>query len=139
MAQQAWARRSPRKQVDSGWWSKNRARRLILFPVAENSKAPLYVLSAGDFGSTPEKLEPALESALAYCQLWGAMLLLNEADVFLQSRGSESMKCNELVSSQSAYCSFDLNDVYVMIYRLLTRRSLPPAAGVLPRATVSDD
>ncbi|XXH01333.1 RasGAP protein [Hypoxylon texense] len=66
--------------------------------VAENSKAPLYVLSAGDLGSTPDKLEPALESALECCQLWGAMLLLDEADVFLQSRGSDSMKRNELVS-----------------------------------------
>ncbi|KAK7422557.1 hypothetical protein QQX98_001580 [Neonectria punicea] len=66
--------------------------------VAENSKAPLYILSAGDLGSTPEKLEPALESALACCQLWGAMLLLDEADVFLQRRGTDSMKRNELVS-----------------------------------------
>ncbi|KAK7426435.1 hypothetical protein QQZ08_007030, partial [Neonectria magnoliae] len=67
--------------------------------VADNSKAPLYILSSGDPGSTPEKLEPALESALACCQLWDAMLLLDEADVFLQRRGSDSKKRNELVSA----------------------------------------
>ncbi|KAI1737685.1 P-loop containing nucleoside triphosphate hydrolase protein [Xylaria scruposa] len=70
-------------------------KRIVL---AENSKVPLYVLRAGDLGSTPEKLEPALESALACCQLWGALLLLDEADVFLQCRGSDNMERNELVS-----------------------------------------
>ncbi|OTA69212.1 P-loop containing nucleoside triphosphate hydrolase protein [Hypoxylon sp. EC38] len=66
--------------------------------VAEKSRVPLYVLSAGELGSTADKLERALQTALKCCQLWGAMLLLDEADVFLEARGSDNVERNELVS-----------------------------------------
>ncbi|KAI1416418.1 P-loop containing nucleoside triphosphate hydrolase protein [Hypoxylon sp. FL1857] len=66
--------------------------------VAEKSRVPLYVLSAGELGSKADKLERALQTALKCCQLWGAMLLLDEADVFLEARGSDNVERNELVS-----------------------------------------
>ncbi|KAI1392918.1 P-loop containing nucleoside triphosphate hydrolase protein [Hypoxylon trugodes] len=66
--------------------------------VAEKSRVPLYVLSAGELGSTAGKVEGALQTALKCCQLWGAMLLLDEADVFLEARGSDNVERNELVS-----------------------------------------
>ncbi|KAI0380663.1 P-loop containing nucleoside triphosphate hydrolase protein [Hypomontagnella monticulosa] len=66
--------------------------------VAEKSRVPLYVLSAGELGSKAERLEGALQTALKCCQLWGAMLLLDEADVFLEARGSDNVERNELVS-----------------------------------------
>jgi hypothetical protein len=70
--------------------------------VAEESRVPLYMLSAGDLGTTPETVESALNNALECCQLWDAVLLLDEADVFLESRDSNSLERNELVSSASA-------------------------------------
>jgi hypothetical protein len=70
--------------------------------VAEKSRVPLYILSAGDLGTTPGKVESALDNALECCQLWDAVLLLDEADVFLESRVSGSLERNELVSSASA-------------------------------------
>lgn len=69
--------------------------------MAEKSRVPLYILSAGDLGTTPEKVESALDNALECCQLWDAVLLLDEADVFLESRESDSLERNELVSSAS--------------------------------------
>ncbi|KAI1345697.1 P-loop containing nucleoside triphosphate hydrolase protein [Xylaria sp. FL0043] len=36
--------------------------------------------------------------ALECCQLWDAVLLLDEADVYLEARGSNSLTRNELVS-----------------------------------------
>jgi len=66
--------------------------------IAEKSRVPLYMLSAGELGSTPKALESALNNALMCCQLWGAMLLLDEADVFLEARSSNSLERNELVA-----------------------------------------
>ena len=63
---------------------------------------PLYVLSAGDLGTSPEKVESALGNALECCRLWDAVLLLDEADVLLETRQSSSLARNELVSSTSA-------------------------------------
>ncbi|KAL1599765.1 hypothetical protein SLS60_007569 [Paraconiothyrium brasiliense] len=66
--------------------------------VAEKSRVPLYMLSAGELGSRPEDLEAGLKRALTCCQLWGAVLLIDEADVFMESRSSNNLIRNELVS-----------------------------------------
>lgn len=69
--------------------------------VAEKSKVPLYSLSAGTLGSSPEDVEAALDHILELCRTWKAILLLDEADVFLGSRTDEEFTRNELVSSIS--------------------------------------
>lgn len=66
--------------------------------VADRSRVPLYMMSAGDLGTAPSDVEKALERALELCRMWNAMLLLDEADVFLGARTSESLARNELVS-----------------------------------------
>ncbi|KAH8647491.1 P-loop containing nucleoside triphosphate hydrolase protein [Tricladium varicosporioides] len=66
--------------------------------VADKSKSPLYVLGANDIGTSVEKLEKALDSAFKCCHLWNAVLLLDEADVFLEARSSGNLNRNELVS-----------------------------------------
>jgi len=65
---------------------------------AEMSRAPLYVLSASDLGTNPAHVDSALTEALERCRLWDALLLLDEADVFLEMRSSNSLDRNELVS-----------------------------------------
>ncbi|KAH8652593.1 P-loop containing nucleoside triphosphate hydrolase protein [Tricladium varicosporioides] len=66
--------------------------------VAEKSRIALYVLSAGELGSDSERLEAALTAALTCCQLWGAAILIDEADVFLETREPNSLERNELVA-----------------------------------------
>lgn len=69
--------------------------------IAEMAKVPLYMISAGELGSAPGRVEEALDRALDLCRRWKAMLLLDEADVFLGKRfsgGSTSIERNELVS-----------------------------------------
>ncbi|EAW12080.1 ATP-binding protein [Aspergillus clavatus NRRL 1] len=66
--------------------------------VAEVMQAPLYVMSAGDLGSTAEKVEDALKDILRMVPKWGAVLLLDEADVFMEARTSSDLERNELVS-----------------------------------------
>lgn len=66
--------------------------------VAERSRVPLYLMSAGDLGTQPSDVEKTLERALELCRMWNAMLLLDEADVFLGARTNESLARNELVS-----------------------------------------
>jgi hypothetical protein len=55
-------------------------------------------MSAGDLGIQPAEVEKALERSLELCRMWNAMLLLDEADVFLGARTNESLARNELVS-----------------------------------------
>ncbi|KAK0667893.1 P-loop containing nucleoside triphosphate hydrolase protein [Cercophora samala] len=66
--------------------------------VAERARVPLYLVSAGVLSTTPSEVEAALDHALNLCRLWNAMLLLDEADVFLGARSDEGLVRNELVS-----------------------------------------
>jgi hypothetical protein len=57
-------------------------------------------MSAGVLGTQPDQVEECLDSTLELCRLWNAMLLLDEADVFLGARTNEGLARNELVSSK---------------------------------------
>ncbi|KAJ5823227.1 ATPase AAA-type core [Penicillium robsamsonii] len=66
--------------------------------VAEVMKVPLYVMSAGDLGTDVGRFENKLKDILRMIPRWGALLLLDEADVFMESRDSANLDRNELVS-----------------------------------------
>ncbi|KAI0531700.1 P-loop containing nucleoside triphosphate hydrolase protein [Xylaria digitata] len=54
--------------------------------------------ASAELGTEPGAVEKALERALGLCHIWNAMLLLDEADVFLGAHSSDSIARNELVS-----------------------------------------
>jgi hypothetical protein len=66
--------------------------------VAETMKVPLYSLSAGDLGTSPYEVEQNLSNILEMNNKWNAVLLLDEADVFLEARSSEDLERNKIVS-----------------------------------------
>ncbi|KZT72256.1 P-loop containing nucleoside triphosphate hydrolase protein [Daedalea quercina L-15889] len=66
--------------------------------VAETTRRPLYAVSAGELGTTPEAVEGRLMRVLELAQMWDAVLLLDEAEVFLQRRSVSDVKRNALVS-----------------------------------------
>jgi len=66
--------------------------------VAETTRKPLYAVSAGELGTTPESVESRLNGVLELAQMWDAVLLLDEAEVFLQQRDVTNVKRNALVS-----------------------------------------
>lgn len=68
--------------------------------VAEEMKVPLYVVSAGQLGFDVETMEEKLQDVLDICAKWGAVLLLDEADVFLEQRQLTDLHRNRLVSSE---------------------------------------
>ncbi|KAL6713217.1 hypothetical protein ACLMJK_009338 [Lecanora helva] len=66
--------------------------------VAETMKAPLYMMSAGDLGLDSSEVESSLSNVLEMATKWNAILLLDEADVFLEQRSSHDLERNKLVS-----------------------------------------
>ncbi|KAF2748329.1 P-loop containing nucleoside triphosphate hydrolase protein [Sporormia fimetaria CBS 119925] len=66
--------------------------------VAEEMKVPLYMMSAGDLGLDPRRVESKLQGILEMCTRWNAVLLLDEADVFLEQRSLHELERNKLVS-----------------------------------------
>ncbi|ORY04653.1 P-loop containing nucleoside triphosphate hydrolase protein [Clohesyomyces aquaticus] len=66
--------------------------------VAEHLKRPLFRVGAGELGITAHSVERYLETALKLCAHWGAVLLIDEADVFMEARSADNLQRNELVS-----------------------------------------
>ena len=66
--------------------------------VAEIAKKPLYAVSAGELGTEVEKVDKQLSLILDLSNQWSAVLLLDEADVFLQERDDKDVTRNALVS-----------------------------------------
>ena len=66
--------------------------------VAENMRVPLYMMSAGDLGHSSSDVESSLSNVLEMATKWNAILLLDEADVFLEQRSSHDLERNKLVS-----------------------------------------
>lgn len=56
------------------------------------------MVSAGELGTAPEKVDAQLTLVLELSYRWGAVLLLDEADVFLQERDTKDVARNALVS-----------------------------------------
>ncbi|KAF4306897.1 AAA family protein [Botryosphaeria dothidea] len=66
--------------------------------VAERSRVPVYFLRASDLGTDPSEVESTLWNVLGCCKLWNAVLLIDEADVFLEARSADRMEQNEPIS-----------------------------------------
>nr|GAT46316.1 AAA family [Mycena chlorophos] len=66
--------------------------------VAEATHRPLYPVSAGELGTDPKELDQQLALVLQIAQTWDAVLLLDEAEVFLQQRSKGDVSRNALVS-----------------------------------------
>ena len=66
--------------------------------VAHASRRPLYVVSSGELGTDASALEHSLSRILDMAASWRAVVLLDEADVFLEQRGRHDLRRNALVS-----------------------------------------
>lgn len=63
---------------------------------AEEVRKPLYSVQCSELGVDPEKLEKNLAKVLRRAERWKAILLLDEADVYIRERG-EDIQHNAIV------------------------------------------
>ncbi|RYP93286.1 hypothetical protein DL770_000575 [Monosporascus sp. CRB-9-2] len=66
--------------------------------LAEKHRVPLYMVTCGDLGIDLDVLEQRLQEALLRATNWRAILLLDEADVFVQARDPHDIRRNAIVS-----------------------------------------
>lgn len=66
--------------------------------VSEYTKSPLYAVSAGELGTTPCELETDLARIFELAARWNCVVLLDEADVFMEARGLHEIERNASVS-----------------------------------------
>jgi SpoVK/Ycf46/Vps4 family AAA+-type ATPase len=65
--------------------------------VAELLHKPLYSVSVGELGTSTDALEQRLRNILDVAMIWDAVLLLDEADIFLEERDEHNIARNAMV------------------------------------------
>ncbi|KAI1792718.1 P-loop containing nucleoside triphosphate hydrolase protein [Ganoderma leucocontextum] len=65
---------------------------------SEHVCAPLYVVGAGDLGTKAADLDAALERVFDIAMSWRAIVLIDEADVFLERRSLRDLERNAMVA-----------------------------------------
>jgi SpoVK/Ycf46/Vps4 family AAA+-type ATPase len=66
--------------------------------VADKTRRPLYYLQAEDLGTNAAYLGPKIKKVFEMATEWNAVILLDEADVFMAERSPADIVRNELVS-----------------------------------------
>lgn len=74
--------------------------------VCESLHRPLYIVSGGELGINPEEVEKTLREVLELSKLWKAVILIDEADVFLEQRSAHDIVRNNFVSGKQPSISF---------------------------------
>jgi len=65
---------------------------------SEHVKRPLYVVGGGDLGTSATALDSALEKIFDVATAWKAIVLIDEADVFLEQRSLHDLERNAMVA-----------------------------------------
>ncbi|CAG8644422.1 9755_t:CDS:10 [Funneliformis mosseae] len=66
--------------------------------ISEFLHRPLYSVSVGELGTKVVDLESKLSEILDVASVWNAVILIDEADIFLERRSEDDIKRNALVS-----------------------------------------
>ncbi|KAI0521952.1 hypothetical protein F5B22DRAFT_594834 [Xylaria bambusicola] len=68
--------------------------------VAHAQSKPLFPITCGDLGTTPEVVEERLQETFRLANLWDCILLMDEAEIFLSQRqkNDDSISRNAMVS-----------------------------------------
>ena len=71
--------------------------------VAQASGKPLFAITCGDLGLTPNEMETALQRIFRLANTWDCVLLLDEVDTFFsqRSKGDATLTKNVLVSGKA--------------------------------------
>ncbi|KAF5522806.1 ATPase family AAA domain-containing protein 3-B [Colletotrichum aenigma] len=66
--------------------------------IAEFTHRPLMILTSSDIGTDPQEVESNLTANFKRAMKWGAVLLIDEADVFMERRTTSDLMRNSLVA-----------------------------------------
>lgn len=101
--------------------------------IAELLRRPLYRVSMGELGTTPEHLEERLQNIFDLCIPWQALVLIDEAELLLQARTS-----NEILRNAMVCVMLRLLEYYSGILFLTTNNGIDQLdAAIASRITVA--
>ena len=74
---------------------------LLLECVAELTKRPLLSITSGDLGTEAAEVDQKLSLFFRLGELWNAIVVIDEADIYFEARDTNDIARNSLVSGTS--------------------------------------
>jgi DNA replication protein DnaC len=88
--------------------------------IADELRRPLMVVSAGELGNSAPDIEQNFTSVLNTARLWNAIMLLDEADVFLDSRSRNDHYHNAIVGTFLRLLEYHHQVIFLTTNRIAT-------------------
>ncbi|KAK4243514.1 P-loop containing nucleoside triphosphate hydrolase protein, partial [Corynascus novoguineensis] len=66
--------------------------------IAEHTSRPLLTLTCADIGVKPDEIESSLLQWFKVAQDWGALVLIDEADIYMEERQTQDLERNHVVA-----------------------------------------
>ena len=85
---------------------------------SEYLEKPLYHINIGDLDLNPSALEVNLDDIDKICKHWKALLLIDEADIFLEERNYSDIGRNTIVSLFLKFLEYSKNIIFLTTNRL---------------------
>jgi hypothetical protein len=73
---------------------------LLIECVAELTKRPLLSITSGDLGTEASELDQKLSLFFRLGELWNAIVVIDEADIYFEARDTNDIARNSLVSGE---------------------------------------
>jgi hypothetical protein len=74
--------------------------------VADYIKRPLLPLTCGDMGITASEVQVNINKYFELGERWGAVILMDEADIYLEQRAPDQLERNSLVSGKFSFATW---------------------------------
>ncbi|KAF9456240.1 hypothetical protein BDZ94DRAFT_1350405 [Collybia nuda] len=87
---------------------------------SEHVKRPLYVVGGGDLGTRASDMDSALERIFDIATAWKAIVLIDEADVFLEQRSLHDLERNAMVAVFLRYIEYYRGILFLTTNRVQT-------------------
>jgi SpoVK/Ycf46/Vps4 family AAA+-type ATPase len=88
--------------------------------IAEEEEKPLMVISVADLGIDAYTLEKNLRNILEISKLWDAVILIDEADVFLEARSLHELARNAMVGVFLRLLEYHQRLIFLTTNRVIT-------------------
>lgn len=87
--------------------------------IADYIERPLYCINICDLGTNPDVVEMEMETIIDYARRWNAIVMLDEADIFVETRETSNIMRNAMVGTFLKFLEYNENIMFLTTNRIM--------------------
>lgn len=86
--------------------------------ISEYMKRPLFSVNVSDLGTNPDVVEDEMEMIIDYAKRWNAIIMIDEADIFVEAREMSNIIRNAMVGTFLKFLEYNQNIMFLTTNRI---------------------